>query len=81
MKPRAFSLAVCLLLALGIAPIAAAQTPDLDPRIQKLLSEISEARLASQRQSPFLLSLSASTNAPIAICAWSESSTNSTPVR
>lgn len=43
-------LVVCLVMALGVESIAAAQTSDLDPRIQKLLSEISEEQLASLLQ-------------------------------
>jgi hypothetical protein len=45
MIPRRFVLAVCLYLVTA-APVASlAQPADVDPRIQKLLSEISEGRL------------------------------------
>lgn len=45
MMPRLFVLAVCLCLAVGLAAGSAAQPADLDPRIQKLLADISEERL------------------------------------
>lgn len=45
MTPRLPVLAVCLCLALGAAARSAAQQADLDPRVQKLLSDISEDRL------------------------------------
>ena len=45
MTPRRFVPAVWLCLALGLAAGSAAQPADLDPRIQKLLADISEERL------------------------------------
>ncbi len=45
MTPRINALAVCLCLVLGAAVQSAAQQADLDPRIQKLLADISEDRL------------------------------------